>query len=84
VRVYLAWHRGAADLGKRSGAAYPVYVSRADRPKMWCCWTVTPATHTLPTMRAGLWQWACSVRVTGRFSPEDEKNGLAIEPRGGI
>jgi len=28
---------GAADLGKRSGAAYPVYVSRADRPKMWCC-----------------------------------------------
>jgi len=33
--------RGAADLGKRSGAAYPVYVSRGDRPKMWCCWTVT-------------------------------------------
>jgi len=28
---------GAADLGKRSGAAYPVYVSRADRPEMWCC-----------------------------------------------
>jgi len=27
----------AADSGKRTGAAYPVYVSRADRPKMWCC-----------------------------------------------
>jgi len=36
VIVTHAMHSGAADLGKRSGAAYPVYVSRADRPKMWC------------------------------------------------
>jgi len=26
-----------SDLGMRTGAAYPVHVSRADRPKMWCC-----------------------------------------------
>jgi len=35
--LYEQFSSGAADLGKRSGAAYPVYVSRADRPEMWCC-----------------------------------------------